>query len=126
MNESKVALIVEDDADVSFFYRRVLENRGYLVEEYRDVTSAEEVIEGGFKFDLALIDATCPDRSRRKEISFGEFFGLDLARKLESERGDKASIYCVSGYDLGMIASSMGVRFIQKPVTLRDLEKMIE
>ena len=124
VNGTGVAIVVEDDYDVGEFLKLSLERKGYFVHVYSDVNIAETELVDAFTFDVAILDATCPDRSRRKEISFGGFYGLDLAQRLQGLY-PSARIFCTSGYDLSDASSTRGVPFLQKPLTLNDIDRMI-
>lgn len=76
----------------------------------------EEISKNGDKYDLVISDMTMPEMS-----------GLELAKKILEADPCKPVIIC-SGYSDQInneTASDMGVCFIQKPVIMSELTKMI-
>lgn len=53
-------LLIEDDEQLSFITKRLLENKGYAVSAVATVSAAREFIEPG-KLDLILLDLMLPD-----------------------------------------------------------------
>jgi PAS domain S-box-containing protein len=109
-------LLVEDHADTARVLRRVLEHAGYVVGHASTITKALEL---GMEqeFDLVVSDLGLPDGS-----------GLDLMRRLQSERGLTGIALSGFGMDDDRAASLAAgfAEHLTKPVDWPQLRTVIE
>jgi DNA-binding response OmpR family regulator len=112
-------LVVEDDSDIRFMLRTMLELRGYGVLEAEDGEEGVSVAAGEHP-DLILMDATLP-----------RLDGLAATRRIRSLAALKGvPVVFLSGHvqpDFRNEALSCGGDdFLAKPVSLAELERVIE
>lgn len=104
-------LLVEDEANVREFVRRVLERAGYTVVS---VSSGEEAIalltQGGESFDILLTD-----------LMLGGMSGFELAQAAMALRPEMKALF-MSGYAEPIVGNAVAdARVIEKPFTGRGL-----
>ena len=87
LGNGETVLVVEDDAEVRVFARRTLESLGYRVVEAKDVSNAQQILEGSQGVDLVLTDVILP----------GGTSGLEIARDLRHSRPE-LPVALMSGY----------------------------
>jgi two-component system, cell cycle sensor histidine kinase and response regulator CckA len=115
---TETILLVEDDATVRGYAKRVLEQAGYTVLEAERGTSAIELSrEHPGRIDLLLTDAVLPG-----------IHGAELAERLVAERAGLRVLY-VSGFTENSVivhgVVSPGVDFLPKPYRTDDLLRMV-
>lgn len=115
---SRSVLIVEDDADVRETMAEVLESEGFAVQSAREGREALELLHGGARPDLILLDLMMPGMN-----------GWELRAELDQQR-DLAAIPVIvvsamdPGPDRGSVLRAAG--FLKKPFTLSSLLTAIE
>ena len=104
-------LIVDDDKELSFIIKKMLETYGYCVSVTHTCESAFEILSAA-SFDLVLLDVNLPDgtgfdvcRQLRSACSVPVIFAS--ARTSEDDR--------VTGFDIG------GDDYLPKPYSMREL-----
>jgi signal transduction histidine kinase/ActR/RegA family two-component response regulator len=117
LSGTETILLVEDDAEVRGYARRVLEAAGFTVLEAPDGAVAIEIAATApRRIDLLLTDAVLPG-----------IHGVELARRLAEESG--LPVLYVSGFtedtviQHGVVAP--GVRFLAKPYRADDLVRTV-
>ena len=110
-------LLVEDDPAVRLTTRRVLESKGYRIQE---ATNAREALElwssQAGEIALLITDIIMPEQTT----------GRDLAEQLWSLRPDLKVIF-ISGYSVEVLGKDTdylqrtNCRFLQKPCSVRNL-----
>lgn len=108
-------LVVDDDVALRKSLSVALKLLKFDVTVCESGYQALELIEGGFDFEVALVDQVMPGMR-----------GEELVRALTS-LGKEMQIFLMSGYsdeefDKGLL-SQPNVRFLQKPFSVRDLAK---
>lgn len=104
-------LIVDDDKELSFIIKKMLENYSYSVTVTHTCESAFELLGAG-SFDLVLLDVNLPDGT-----------GFDVCRQLRSASGVPVIFASartdeddrVTGFDIG------GDDYLPKPYSMREL-----
>ena len=113
-------LLVEDEAAILVMVRNLLERRGYRVLAASDpVRALDMAAKFAEKIDLLITDVVMPEMS-----------GRDFAAKLLETRPETKCLY-MSGHTPEALvrqdALGVGVRFIQKPFTIKALfDKVVE
>jgi CheY-like chemotaxis protein len=101
-------LLVEDEAPVRQFFRRILEGKGYRVHEAESGVAALLLWRDHPGIDLLLTDVVMP----------GGISGRELAERLRGEKPRLKVIYC-SGYTDDMLGKDSVLRvnenFLEKP-----------
>jgi DNA-binding response OmpR family regulator len=113
-------LIVDDDAEVLFFMRTVLEREGYLIDEAADGKLAREMCETS-SYELVITDVVLPGKE-----------GLDLILELNRDYPD-IKVIAVSGGDFIEpsyyleLASILGAQHtLAKPFTPNELLTLVK
>lgn len=107
-------MLVDDDNDVLFSSRRLLELHGYNVSCYKNGLEALHAFESDpMGFDIVITDMTMPKMT-----------GYELSKKiLVSRKG--LPIFLCTGFNESISkkdAMELGIfKFIQKPVNMKDL-----
>ena len=112
-------LVVDDEADIRFLIRKILEKENYLVDEAEDAGEAWEKINRE-KYDLILLDVMMP-----------EVDGVELSRKIkEDERFRDMPIIMLTvmsavedkewGFDYGFCDA-----YLTKPIIKKELLETI-
>ncbi len=113
-------LVIDDDAAARRMMRRVLERRGYLVEEAPDGRSGVQQATSDPPAGI-LLDLRMP----------GELSGIEAARELRAhERTASTPIVVVSAsthLDARQLVAQTGCdAFLEKPVDFDELERVLE
>ena len=112
-------LFVDDEEDIRFLAKMMLEGLGYTVTVAGNGIEAWRIFtDGPESFDLVITDKTMPELS-----------GLTLAGKIRSVRSDLPVILC-SGDQTGIIPAMLGSvgiqKFLEKPFVLGDLARAVQ
>lgn len=115
---TETILLVEDNQQVLGLSRQVLEKQGYRVLGAAAGLEALQLLEShDGRVDLLLTDVVMPDMN-----------GRQLYERIAAVHPDMRVLY-MSGYTKNVIAHhgvlQEGIRFIQKPFTIRDLAKRV-
>lgn len=121
----RTALVVDDEPDIRWALRQLLEAGGFTVNTASSGSEALENILSSPQCDIVLVDAKLPDID-----------GVDLARRIRSDTDCKAPLILVSGYFLPgdeavvqAINSKLFAAFISKPfshdVLMDRIQKML-
>lgn len=112
----KKIVLVEDDPDILFAVKLILQNSGY---EVTAMTSAMSIMNGHDSVpDLYILDKRMPDMD-----------GLDVCRYLRSVRSSRKTpvIIISASPDAGVQAIGAGANdFLEKPFHLKTLVSMVE
>ena len=115
---TETILLVEDEAGVLALARSILQSYGYKVVEACSGVDALRVWEGNHNIDLLFTDIVMPEG-----VS-----GIDLAKKLRTEKRDLKVIYS-SGYSVEVAGQDFGLRegmaFLKKPYQPKDLARIV-
>jgi CheY-like chemotaxis protein len=111
---TETVLLVEDDEAILRTARSMLERLGYRVVSANSITRAIDLAEThAGQIHLLITDVVMPEMN-----------GLDLARRLAHIRPRMKTLF-MSGYSANVIAHrgvlNEGMRFIQKPFSIKDL-----
>lgn len=106
-------LVVEDDALIGGVLRRMLERRGHAA---RVVPSPEQA--------RLVLQSETPDLVICDVIFAGKAQGSDLGKELAACRPDLPLVY-MSGYTKDSLPLGPADRFLAKPFTLEDLDRML-
>jgi len=112
-------LIVDDEKDITFFLKNVLEDHGFEVTAFNDPLEALSSFKAGM-YDLIVLDIRMP-----------KIDGFELYQKLQEIDGN-VRIGFMTAYEVHYEAlrelfpdSYSSVCFIKKPFTVQDLVKKI-
>ncbi len=115
---TETILVVEDEANLRYLARQFLEKQGYRVIEAADGAAAMQIAvahEG--VIHLLLTDVIMPGMN-----------GRELAQRISEIRPNTKVLY-MSGYTENVIGRNgtldAGIRLLQKPFTLRDLQSRV-
>jgi len=109
-------LIVDDDRDITLFFKLVLDEAGFDVDIVNDPQQALSIFKSNY-YDLLLIDIRMPKMN-----------GFELLRKLR-KKDTKVKVCFITSFEFyyrAMIEEYPSIKkeigcFIKKPVTARDL-----
>lgn len=112
-------LVIDDEAQITFMMKHMLEELGYSCEIFNDSISALDVFKSDpLKFDLVITDQTMP-----------KLLGTELSRKILEIRPDMP-IIINTGYSpvaSKSEAKKIGIKeFMMKPITISELSIAIE
>ncbi len=114
----KNLLIIEDDTDTLSLMKEIFEMSDCVVHEASDSDEALAILDKDIKLDFILTDYNVPGVPPGTTI-------LSLIKENSSLAPDH--IYLISGdADTKEIASSEGVRFLTKPISINDLTDIVE
>ncbi len=118
-HDKKTILLVEDEADILYVCKNILEENGYAVLEASKPAAAIQIAEKYKEaIDLLLTDVIMPEMN-----------GSDLSKKLQSISPNLKTLF-MSGYTADVIAPhgifDDGIHFIEKPFTGKKLIKTVE
>lgn len=119
LSDKKTILLVEDQSDILYLFRHMLEENGYTVLEAATPSAAMQIAEK-YKgtIDLLLTDVIMPEMN-----------GSDLSTELQAICPNIKTLF-MSGYTADVIAShgmfDEGINFIEKPCTGNRLMKAME
>lgn len=111
-------MIVEDDCDSSLFYKETLEDAGFDVQVHNDPLEALSKFKPNF-YDILLIDIRMPKLN-----------GFKLFRKIR-KKDNKVDVCFMTAFELYYVSmienypSLKNVCFIRKPISSRELTKLI-
>jgi two-component system NtrC family sensor kinase len=110
-------LLVEDNPDVADVARRLLEEHGYVVLQSGDVPAARGRLQGRQdRIDIVLSDIVMP----------GGPNGLDLARWIRTEYGERLPVVLATGYsDQAQAAANEGFALLRKPYDAASLHRTL-
>jgi CheY-like chemotaxis protein len=118
--KSKRILVVDDDEDVTYTIKKVLENNGFVVDSYNDPTLTLSNFKPGL-YDLLLLDIKMP-----------KINGFDLYQKIrEIDSNVKICFLTASEFfykeyrSLRTHPTVDKACFIQKPVSSEDLVRQL-
>ncbi|MCO4743382.1 MAG: PAS domain S-box protein [Proteobacteria bacterium] len=110
---TETVLVVEDEQEVEFLLRMLLERQGYVVHTATTVADAREIARNGTAFDLLLTDVQLPDGD-----------GTDLAKEVRALRPALPVLF-TSGLGNDAVAITKGdtpyTRFVAKPFTVHGI-----
>lgn len=118
-NQRKHIVFVDDEDDMVYLYKAVLESMGYSVTAFNDSTKAYQyMIEDHCDFDLLITDQTMPDIT-----------GISLAKHLHEERPEIPVLICtgynsVKGFDT-LQEQKSSIEILSKPVPVNLLSKRV-
>lgn len=115
--DGKNILVVDDDSDITWFFRQILEGEGFSVSTAQKGAEALELV-GKEKFDLAILDVVLPDIQ-----------GDKLAKEL-SEKNKALKIIFVSGFTQkleGLDSTGLDIVLVmEKPVMYDQLKEAVK
>jgi two-component system LytT family response regulator len=111
-------LIVDDDPNITFTFKMVLEKQGYDVDDFTDPVKAFSRFREGL-YNVALIDIRMPNMS-----------GLELYQKLR-KKDDKIRVCFITAFEIskeefGEPRSDKGAIFLKKPIGNAELIKQVQ
>lgn len=112
-------LIMEDEEQIRFVFRRILEGEGYEVEEAADGKVGTRLL-GESEYDLVLLDIVMPEQD-----------GLETIATLRQEHPAMKIVAMSGGGQIGgedylSIAQRLGAsRTLQKPIYPQDLRETV-
>lgn len=118
-NQRKHIVFVDDEDDMVYLYKAVLESMGYSVTAFNDSTKAYQyMIEDHCDFDLLITDQTMP-----------EMTGVTLAKHLHENRPDIPVLICtgyssVKGFET-LQEQKSSIEILSKPVPVNLLSKRV-
>lgn len=114
MSDPKNILVIEDHPDTLMLMSLVLQREGFTVTEASDGNDALQIIDGGLRPDLVLVDLRMPGCDGK------EF----MQRFRENPSFQRVPVYVTSGMgDLDQYTRDCGAQgYLEKPV---DLDKLI-
>ena len=109
-------LVVDDEAEVRAFERRVLEGVGYGVLEATNGADAIDRMAGAARVDLVVADLQMPEVS-----------GAEMVRRIRLTRPDMPVLYVTGRIDGLMDDRSLweGEAFLEKPFTVAGLREAV-
>lgn len=117
LSGTETVLLVEDEEAVRHFVARALRDKGYTVVEASNGTDALKIAENN-DFALLITDVIMP-----------KIDGPTLNKKLREIKKDFKTIF-ISGYTEDTFRNdldkNLGIHFMQKPFTLRDLVNKVK
>jgi two-component system response regulator ChvI len=119
VNERRI-LVVDDDLDITIFFRLALEGAGFDVDVFNDPQQALLNFKSDY-YDLLLIDIRMPNMD-----------GFELLKKLR-KKDTKVKVCFITSFEVyyrAMIEEYASIKkeigcFIKKPVTVSDLVRRI-
>lgn len=116
MDGNKI-LVVDDDSDITWFFRQILEGEGFSVSTAHKGAGALELA-GKEKFDLAILDVVLPDIQ-----------GDKLAKEL-SKKNKSLKIIFVTGFTQrleGLDSTGLNIVLVmEKPVMYEQLKEAVK
>jgi two-component system, OmpR family, response regulator ChvI len=114
----KNILVVDDEIDVTYTFRKMLEGDGHRVDTFNDPVLASKAFKTN-TYDLVLLDIRMPNMD-----------GFELYSRIR-KKDAKAEVVFMSAYEVyreqfGELHDSNKLYFIKKPVDLPDLRKIID
>lgn len=114
----KKILIVDDEIDVTFTLQKMLETDGYDVQTYNDPRLALKSFKQEL-FDLILLDIRMPHMD-----------GFKLFEEIR-KKDEKVKVCFMTAFEVyrdqfGQLPSSDIQHFIEKPVDLKELRKILQ
>jgi DNA-binding response OmpR family regulator len=106
-------LVVDDDPNITFTFKKILEKRGFEVDTYSDPNKAASNFKPGL-YSVALIDIRMPGMN-----------GFQLYRHIRG--GDSAIKVCfvtayeISKEEVGNPTADGSVTFLKKPIGMEEL-----
>lgn len=116
VSASKAIMVVDDESDIVFIFRRSLELTGYTVFAFTDPILALEHYKSNVgRYGLVISDVRMPNIT-----------GIELAQKIRSIDPDVA-IILISAFEMNELGISPDLRIaelISKPVTAEQLKSI--
>ena len=112
-------LIVDDETDIIFIFKRILTREGYAVQAFSDPEVALQNFEPD-NFDLAILDIRMPKMN-----------GFELCREIR-KRDAKVKIYFMTAFEINKsefekVLPSLHVNgFIKKPITITQISTLVD
>ena len=111
--QRKTILLVEDQDEVRGIVARALKEGGYSVIEAIDGQQAFDLLAGGLRIDLLVMDVILP-----------RLGGLQLAERLSSLPQSRPTVLFISGYDQDR--AKVPGPLLQKPFTSEELRAEVQ
>lgn len=111
------ALVIDDSATIRRLLRRMLEDVGFVVEEAEDGRAALDVLAGGARFDVALVDWNMPRL---------DGLGVITAVRADDEHADMAILVVTTETEVHRVIEALEAgadEYLMKPfrgAALRD------
>jgi DNA-binding response OmpR family regulator len=106
-------LVVDDDPNITFTFKKILEKRGFEVDTYNDPNKAASNFKPGL-YGVALIDIRMPKMN-----------GFQLYRHIKSEDNTIkvcfVTAYEISKEEVGNPTADGSVAFLKKPIGMEEL-----
>ena len=101
MTDPKTVLIVDDESGIRTLISRVLKDHNFQLLQAENGPKALEILEGGQKIDLILLDVMMPEMDGYEVLKKMAEQGLNKDLHVIMLTGLKASPNVMKGYDVG-------------------------
>jgi len=113
----KNILVVDDDPNITFTFKKILEKEGYHVDTFTDPRKAAASFTPG-AYSAALIDIRMPDMN-----------GFELYRHIRKQDGEVkvcfVTAYEISKEEEGSPTVNGSVSFLKKPIGMEELTEKV-
>jgi two-component system, OmpR family, response regulator ChvI len=109
--QTKKIMVVDDNEDVLFTFRLILQSEGYKVDNFINPIKALEQFEKDDSYDMIITDIKMPNLS-----------GLDLYNKIKSKKKD-AKVLFISALDVAEMILSILPDLTEKNLLKKPIEK---
>ncbi|MDP9289169.1 MAG: response regulator [Thermoproteota archaeon] len=116
-NYSKRILIVDDEPDITYTWKKVLEEDGLTVHTFNDPLLALSNFKANL-YDLLLIDISMPLMS-----------GFEFYRKIR-EKDKEVKVCFITAFEIyrdqfGQLPKSNLLQFVRKPIEIEELTRLV-